>query len=61
MAAQAQLGQEVIAVALTFKKHIFRNAGHSWDCEPCRKDGYDEEATRQSLKMTLDLFEANKR
>ena len=44
-----------------FKKHIFRNAGHSWDCEPCRKDGYDEEATRQSLKMTLDLFEANKR
>ena len=44
-----------------FKKHIFRNAGHSWDCEPCRKDGYDEEVTRQSLKMTLDLFEANKR
>jgi len=44
-----------------FKKHIFRNAGHSWDCEPCRKDGYDEEATRQSLKMTLDHFEANKR
>ena len=44
-----------------FKKHIFRNAGHSWDCEPCRKDGCDEEATRQSLKMTLDLFEANKR
>jgi dienelactone hydrolase len=44
-----------------FKKHIFRNAGHSWDCEPCRKDGYDEEATRQSLIMTLDFFEANKR
>jgi dienelactone hydrolase len=43
------------------KKHIFSNAGHSWDCEPCRKDGFDEEATRQSLKMTLKLFEANKR
>jgi dienelactone hydrolase len=44
-----------------FKKHIFRNAGHSWDCKPCRQDGYDEEATRQSLKVTLDFFEANKR
>ena len=44
-----------------FKKHIFSDAGHSWDCEECRRDGYDEEATRQSLRMTLDLFEANKR
>jgi len=44
-----------------FKKHIFSDAGHSWDCEPCRKDGYDEEATKQSLRMTLDFFEANKR
>ena len=44
-----------------FKKHIFRSAGHSWDCGRCRKDGYEEEATRQALKMTLELFEANKR
>ena len=44
-----------------FKKHIFSEAGHSWDCEPCSKDGYDEESTNQSLRMTLDFFEANKR
>jgi dienelactone hydrolase len=44
-----------------FKKHIFRSAGHSWDCGRCREDGYEEEATRQALKMTLELFEVNKR
>ena len=44
-----------------FKKHIFSEAGHSWDCEPCSKDGYDEESTNPSLRMTLDFFEANKR
>lgn len=44
-----------------FKKYIFRNAGHSWDCKPCVKDGYNKEVTKQALKMTLDLFESNKR
>lgn len=43
-----------------FQKHIFSDVGHSWDCQPCRKDGYDEEATRQALKMTLEFFEANR-
>ena len=44
-----------------FKKHIFANAGHSWDCRSCLKDGYNEQTTRQALKLTLDFFEANKR
>lgn len=44
-----------------FTKHIFSNAGHSWDCKPCRQDGHDQEATRRSLQLTLELFEANKR
>lgn len=44
-----------------FKKYIFTGAGHSWDCRPCRRDGYDDEATRKALKMTLELFEANRR
>ena len=44
-----------------FQKHIFSDAGHSWDCRPCRKDGYHEEATVEALKMTLELFGANKR
>jgi dienelactone hydrolase len=43
-----------------FKKHIFRNAGHSWDCKPCRKDGYDENVSQQALTMTLEFFAANK-
>ncbi len=44
-----------------FRKHIFGDAGHSWDCEPCRKDGYDHEATQQALKITLEFFATNKR
>jgi len=44
-----------------FKKHIFNDAGHSWDCQPCRKDGYNAEASKVALKMTLELFEANMR
>ena len=44
-----------------FKKHIFSDAGHSWDCEPCRRDGYKAEVSQAALKMTLELFEANKR
>jgi len=44
-----------------FKMHTFTNAGHSWDCKPCRKDGYNKTATQQALKMTLKLFEENKR
>ncbi|MBN42889.1 MAG: hypothetical protein CL573_05305 [Alphaproteobacteria bacterium] len=45
----------------TFRRHIFPDVGHSWDCRPCLKDGYNEEATRHALKMTLDFFEHNKR
>lgn len=44
-----------------FKKYIFSNAGHSWDCKPCAKDGYNERVTKTALRMTLDLFESNKR
>ena len=44
-----------------FKKHIFGNVGHSWDCRPCLEDGYDREATKEALEMTLEFFEANKR
>ena len=44
-----------------FKKHIFSDAGHSWDCQSCRKDGYNAQASQTALKMTLELFEANKR
>lgn len=44
-----------------FRKHIFGNVGHSWDCRPCLEDGYDHEATKEALRMTLEFFEANKR
>ena len=39
-----------------FKKHIFSNAGHSWDCKRCSKDGYNKKVTKLALEMTLDLF-----
>ena len=44
-----------------FKRHIFPSAGHSWDCEMCRQDGYNEQVTEHALNMTLMLFEANTR
>ena len=42
-----------------FKYHIFQGAGHSWDCKPCKKDGYDAVVTKNALEMTLNFFRAN--
>jgi dienelactone hydrolase len=44
-----------------FRRHIFADAGHSWDCEPCQMDGFDVEATALALELTLELFAANRR
>ncbi len=44
-----------------FHKHIFPEAGHSWDCVPCQYDGYDETVERQALKLTFEFLRANKR
>ena len=43
-----------------FKTHIFSNAGHSWDCQPCG-NVYDSESTQKALGMTLEFFAAYKR
>ena len=40
-----------------FKWHIFMGAGHSWDCKPCKKDGFNADVTQQALDMTLTFFE----
>lgn len=44
-----------------FEKYFFSDAGHSWDCKPCKKDGHNSVATRKALELTLNLFEKNKR
>ncbi len=44
-----------------FKKHIFSNAGHSWDCKRCSKDGYNKTVTKLAFEMTLGLFERHRR
>jgi dienelactone hydrolase len=40
-----------------FKHHIFEGAGHSWDCKPCKKDGFNAMVTQQALNMTLNFFQ----
>ena len=42
-----------------FKHHIFNGVGHSWDCKPCKKDGFNSAVTRQALDMTLTFFVEN--
>ena len=42
-----------------FKHRIFTGVGHSWDCKPCKKDGFNSDVTRQALVMTLTFFEEN--
>jgi dienelactone hydrolase len=42
-----------------FKYHLFSEAGHSWDCKPCKHDGYKAEFTQQALEMTLNFFREN--
>jgi len=44
-----------------FKKVIFPNVGHSWDCTGCRKDGYNAEITQKALDLTIEFFEQNKK
>ena len=39
--------------------HIFTGAGHSWDCKPCKKDGFNADVTQHALDMTLTFFEKN--
>ena len=39
-----------------FKFHVFKEVGHSWDCKPCKKDGYSLEVSKKALKMTLNFF-----
>ena len=41
------------------KHHFFNDVGHSWDCKPCKKDGYNASVTNQSLDMTLQFFKEN--
>jgi dienelactone hydrolase len=41
------------------KHHFFNDVGHSWDCKPCKKDGYNASVTKQSLDMTLQFFKEN--
>ena len=42
-----------------FKVHFYKNAGHSWDCKRCRKDGYSKTTTEDSFKKTIDFFNSN--
>ena len=42
-----------------FKYHLFSEAGHSWDCKPCKRDGYNPEVTKKALEMTLNFFKEN--
>ena len=42
-----------------FKYHFFSEAGHSWDCKPCKRDGYNPEVTKKALEMTLNFFKEN--
>jgi len=53
--------EKVAALSPNFKYHIFKNVGHSWDCGPCQKDGYDRETEKTALKMTLEFFDKYKR
>jgi dienelactone hydrolase len=49
------------SISPTFKYHYFDNAGHSWDCRPCKKDGFNSEVTAQAVKMTLDFFKTHRK
>lgn len=40
-----------------FEVFIFKNAGHSWDCSRCRKDGYSQEVTKEALDKSIKFFE----
>ena len=42
-----------------FRTYIFKNVGHSWDCIPCTRDGFDHMVTRKSLSRTLRFFKNN--
>ena len=42
-----------------FKYHLFSEAGHSWNCKPCKHDGYSAEFTQKALEMTLNFFREN--
>jgi dienelactone hydrolase len=44
-----------------FKPVIFPSIGHSWDCDKCKQDGFDQTASDEALRLTLDLFQANRR
>jgi dienelactone hydrolase len=44
-----------------FKKVLFPNVGHSWDCKLCKEDGYNAEVTQKALDLTIEFFEQNKK
>ncbi len=41
--------------------HLFKEVGHSWDCKPCKEDGYNQHVSDESLRMTLEFFKNNKK
>ena len=51
--------QKASSKSLRLKYHIFNDAGHSWDCKSCKKDGYNANVTKRSLDMTLKFFKEN--
>jgi len=40
--------------------HNYENAGHSWDCSGCKKDGFNQEVDNDALKRTLKFFKENR-
>lgn len=40
---------------------VFEDVGHSWDCMPCRADGFNANISNQALQLTVDFFQKHRR
>tara|TARA_B100000579_G_C22030549_1_gene487994 strand:+ start:185 stop:403 length:219 start_codon:yes stop_codon:yes gene_type:complete len=40
-----------------FEVFIFKNAGHSWDCNRCKKDVYNQKVSKEALDKSIKFFE----